>query len=94
MPNKTTQNPNPQQSRLNPQGDVGRDTDGDGRVVQPGHRAGEIDGAQQRRAQSGSDRANTDRADYVGKDTDGDGRVVQPGHRPGQIDGGGQKQKH
>lgn len=87
MPNKQTQNPNPQQSRMPPQkaqgSDVGRDTDGDGRVVQPGHRAGEVDGAEQRRAQN----------DSVGKDTDGDGRVVQPGRRPGEIDGD-RKQKH
>lgn len=29
--------------------DVGKDTDGDGRPVQPGHRAGEIDGDRQNR---------------------------------------------
>lgn len=28
--------------------DVGKDTDGDGRVVMPGHKAGEIDGDKQR----------------------------------------------
>lgn len=93
MPNKTPQQAG-QQSRMppqNPQGgrsDVGKDTDNDGRVVQPGRRAGEIDGDQQRRAQSGS------KSDYVGKDTDGDGRPVKPGHRPGEVDGDRQKQKH
>lgn len=30
-------------------GDVGKDTDGDGRSVQPGHKAGEIDGDRQNR---------------------------------------------
>ncbi len=29
--------------------DVGKDTDGDGRSVQPGHRAGEVDGDRQNR---------------------------------------------
>lgn len=85
-----TKNPQPQQTRMPPQtgrSDVGKDTDNDGRVVQPGHRAGEIDGAQQRRAQA-------DKTDWIGKDTDGDGRVVKPGHRPGEIDGNRQKQKH
>jgi hypothetical protein len=65
--------------------DVGKDTDGDGRVVQPGHQAGDVDGNRQRKAQSDSS---------VGKDTDGDGRVVQPGRKPGEIDGDRQKQKH
>lgn len=65
--------------------DIGKDTDGDGRVVQPGHRAGEVDGDRQRKAQQGN---------QVGKDTDGDGRVVQPGRKPGEIDGDRQKQKH
>lgn len=86
MPNKTQQ-PAPQQSRMPPksgQSDVGRDTDNDGRVVQPGHVAGEVDGGQ-RKAYSGN---------QVGKDTDGDGRVVKPGRKPGEIDGDRQKQKH
>jgi hypothetical protein len=65
--------------------DVGKDTDGDGRVVQPGHVAGDVDGDRQRKAQSGS---------FVGKDTAGDGRVVQPGRKPGEIDGDRQNQKH
>ncbi len=84
MPNRNqdTQKTQPLPGRGN---DVGRDTDGDGRVVQPGHRAGEVDGNRQRKAQSGSS---------VGKDTDGDGRVVQPGRKPGEIDGDRQKQKH
>ena len=98
MPNK---NPQPQHTRTPPQNpqqagqkpsssDVGKDTDNDGRVVQPGHRAGEVDGAQQRRAQAGK---STGKTDWVGKDTDGDGRVVKPGQRPGEIDGDRQKQK-
>lgn len=66
-------------------GNVGKDTDGDGRVVQPGHKAGDVDGDRQRKAKSG---------DSVGKDTDGDGRIVQPGRKPGEIDGDRQKQKH
>lgn len=87
MPNKTQQ-PSPQQSRMPPksgQSDVGRDTDNDGRVVQPGHVAGEVDGSRQRKMQGDS---------FVGKDTDGDGRPVKPGRRPGEIDGDRQKQKH
>lgn len=85
MPNK-----NPQQSQPNrapPQSgrsDVGKDTDNDGRVVQPGHVAGEVNGDRQRGTQ----------ADFIGKDTDGDGRVVKPGRKPGEIDGDRQKQKH
>lgn len=65
--------------------DVGKDTDGDGRVVQPGRVAGEVDGDRQRKARQGGS---------VGQDTDGDGRVVQPGHRPGEVDGDRQTQKH
>ena len=55
-------NPQPQQTRMPPsprQADadksnpdktdwIGRDTDGDGRVVKPGHRPGEIDGDRQK----------------------------------------------
>lgn len=88
MPNR---NPRQAEMQKNPPtpgsrgSDVGKDTDGDGRVVQPGHVAGEVDGNRQRKAQSGS---------FVGKDTDGDGRVVQPGRKPGEIDGDRQKQKH
>ena len=70
--------------------DVGMDTDGDGRVVQPGHVAGDVDGDRQRKAQSGKQQSGSS----VGKDTDGDGRVVQPGRKPGEIDGDRQKQKH
>ena len=51
---------------------VGKDTDNDGRVVKPGHKAGDVDGP---------------RSKSVGKDTDNDGRVVKPGHKPGEIDG-------
>lgn len=65
--------------------DIGKDTDGDGRVVQPGHVAGDIDGDRQRKARQGAS---------VGQDTDGDGRVVQQGRKPGAIDGDRQKQKH
>lgn len=89
MPNKQPQNP--QQTKMPLQGgrsDVGKDTDNDGRVVKPGHTAGDVDGDRQRRAQpEGND-------GYVGKDTDGDGRVVKPGRRPGEIDGDKQRQKH
>ena len=60
--------------------DVGKDTDGDGRVVMPGHKAGEIDGDKQRGKSK------------VGQDTDGDGRVVQPGRKPGEVDG--DRQRH
>lgn len=87
MPNRTPRQADPQKQPPMPgrSGDVGKDTDGDGRVVQPGRVAGEIDGDRQRKAQqSGS----------VGQDTDGDGRVVQPGRKPGEIDGDRQKQKH
>lgn len=31
---------------------VGKDTDGDGRVVQPGHKPGEVDGDKQRQKQN------------------------------------------
>lgn len=65
--------------------DTGKDTDGDGRAVQPGHVAGDVDGDRQRKAQQDGS---------VGKDTDGDGRVVQPGRKPGEIDGDRQRQKH
>jgi len=91
MPNKSHQSP--QQTKIPLQGgrsDVGKDTDNDGRVVQPGHVAGEVDGDRQRRTQGESDRGEN----YVGKDTDGDGRVVKPGRRPGEIDGDKQKNKH
>lgn len=87
MPNKSHQSP--QQTRMPLQGgrsDVGRDTDNDGRVVEPGHTAGDVDGDRQRKAQGTEN--------YIGKDTDGDGRVVKPGRRPGEIDGDKQKQKH
>lgn len=85
MPNKSHQDP--QQTKMPLRGgrsDVGKDTDNDGRVVQPGHVAGEIDGDRQQQSEG-----------YVGKDTDGDGRVVKPGRHPGEIDGDKQKkQKH
>jgi hypothetical protein len=67
--------------------DVGKDTDNDGRTVQPGHKAGEIDG--NRRKQQQAQRSGGD----VGKDTDNDGRVVQPGHKAGEIDGDKNSQK-
>lgn len=83
MPNRNqdTQKTPPQGGRS----DVGKDTDVDGRVVQPGHTAGDVDGDRQRTAKQGN---------QVGQDTDGDGRVVQPGRKPGEIDGDRQKQKH
>lgn len=90
MPNKSHQNP--EQTKMPLQGgrsDVGRDTDNDGRVVEPGHVAGEIDGDRQRKMQREGQSEG-----YVGKDTDGDGRVVKPGRRPGEIDGDKQKGKH
>jgi hypothetical protein len=39
-------NPSDKPSQRNDQ--VGKDTDGDGRVVQPGHKPGEVDGDKQR----------------------------------------------
>lgn len=39
-------NPSDRPSQRNDQ--VGKDTDGDGRVVQPGHKPGEVDGDKQR----------------------------------------------
>jgi hypothetical protein len=84
MPNKSHESP--QQTKIPLQGgrsDVGKDTDNDGRVVQPGHVAGEVDGDRQHKSEG-----------YIGKDTDGDGRVVKPGRRPGEIDGDKQKKKH
>lgn len=86
MPNKSHQDP--QQTKMPLRGgrsDVGRDTDNDGRVVQPGHVAGDVDGDRQRESY---------RESYIGKDTDGDGRVVKPGRRPGEIDGDKQRKKH
>lgn len=88
MPNR---NPRQTEMQKNPPAagsggsNIGEDTDADGRVVQPGRVAGEIDGDRQRKARQGGS---------VGQDTDGDGRVVQPGHRPGEVDGDRQKQKH
>lgn len=86
MPNRNPRHADAQKQPPMPgRSDVGKDTDGDGRVVQPGHVAGEVDGDRQRKAEQGGS---------VGQDTDGDGRVVQPGRKPGAIDGDRQKQKH
>ncbi len=41
---------------------MGKDTDNDGRVAKPGHKAGDVDGPRSK----------------VGKDTDNDGGVVKP----------------
>jgi hypothetical protein len=49
MPQQTPQNPQQQAGKSANKPDwVGKDTDGDGRVVKPGHRPGEIDGEQQK----------------------------------------------